>query len=192
MRIIAGTHKGRRLKAPDWPGLRPTSDRLRETLFNVIASRVPGARLLDGYAGTGAVGIEAISRGAAHVTFVERDARAVRLIEQNLRGCGVSGGYAIVARALAQAISATRAETFDVVFLDPPYDSEEIADALRVVAPAVAAEGVVVLEHAARRDAPEDVGGLSRFRRLVAGDSALSFYRAAVPRADAVPAGDDR
>ncbi len=79
IRIIAGSLKGRRLASPDWPGLRPTSDRLRETLFNVLADTVVGARVLDGFAGTGAVGIEAISRGAAHVTFVERDPRAVDL-----------------------------------------------------------------------------------------------------------------
>ena len=76
MRIIAGTLKGRRLDAPTWPGLRPTSDKLRETLFNVLQGRLPGARVLDAFAGTGAVGIEALSRGAAHVTFVEQDARA--------------------------------------------------------------------------------------------------------------------
>ena len=88
MRIIAGELKGRRLKTPDWAGLRPTSDRLRETLFNILAPRIAGARVLDGYAGTGAVGIEALSRGAAHVTFVEQDRRAVQLIETNLRALG--------------------------------------------------------------------------------------------------------
>src|SRR5262245_62429797 len=85
MRVIAGELKGRRLKTPAWGGLRPTSDKLRETLFNVIAARVPGARVLDLYAGTGAIGIEALSRGARHVTFVEHDTRAIRLIEQNVR-----------------------------------------------------------------------------------------------------------
>lgn len=90
MRIIAGSHKGRRLDAPAWEGLRPTSDRLRETLFNVLAPRIEGARVLDGYAGTGAVGIEALSRGAAHVTFVERDPRAIKLIEANLERCGIA------------------------------------------------------------------------------------------------------
>jgi 16S rRNA (guanine966-N2)-methyltransferase len=89
MRIIAGSLKGRRLDAPSWNGLRPTSDKLRETLFNVLAPRMEGARVLDGYAGTGAVGIEALSRGASHVTFVERDPRAVRLIETNLDRCGI-------------------------------------------------------------------------------------------------------
>ena len=89
MRIIAGELKGRRLKTPKWDGLRPTSDKLRETLFNVLAPRVAGARVLDFYAGTGAIGIEALSRGAAQVTFVDNDARAMKLIEQNLRHCGV-------------------------------------------------------------------------------------------------------
>ena len=92
MRIIAGRLKGRRLKAPAWDGLRPTSDKLRETLFNILAPRIDGARVLDGYAGTGAVGIEALSRGAAHVTFVEQDRRAVALIEANLSGLRRGGG----------------------------------------------------------------------------------------------------
>src|SRR5712672_3379608 len=96
MRVIAGTLKGRRLKAPTWDGLRPTSDKLRETLFNILAPRIAGARLLDGYAGTGAVGIEAISRGAASVVFVEHDRQAEALIAENLAHCGVTGGYAII------------------------------------------------------------------------------------------------
>ncbi len=96
MRIIAGTLKGRRLAAPTWDGLRPTSDKLRETLFNVIADRMENARFLDGFAGTGAVGLEALSRGAAHVTFIENDPRACRLIEQNAERCGVTDGYIIV------------------------------------------------------------------------------------------------
>src|SRR5437870_12627307 len=96
MRVIAGSLKGRRLKAPTWDGLRPTSDKLRETLFNVLAARVAGARVLDGYAGTGAVGIEALSRGAAHVLFVEQDRRAAALIEANLARCGVASGYVII------------------------------------------------------------------------------------------------
>src|SRR5438270_7166745 len=96
MRVIAGSLKGRRLKAPTWDGLRPTSDKLRETLFNILAPRVAGARFVDGYAGTGAIGIEAISRGAAHVTFVERDRRAQALIESNLGQCGIVNGYAII------------------------------------------------------------------------------------------------
>ena len=103
MRMIAGTLKGRRLDAPSWDGLRPTSDKLRETLFNVLAPRIAEASFLDGYAGTGAVGIEALSRGAASVTFVERDPRAVALIESNLQRCAVSDRYAIIRARFADA-----------------------------------------------------------------------------------------
>src|SRR5881397_3116851 len=106
MRVIAGRYKGRRLNAPDWQGLRPTSDKLRETLFNILAPRIEGARVLDGYAGTGAIGIEALSRGAAHVTFIEKNRRAVALIEANLKGCGVERGYTIQCAEVAAALSA--------------------------------------------------------------------------------------
>src|SRR5512132_708308 len=93
MRVIAGTFKGRQLETPKWDGLRPTSDKLRETLFNILAPRIEGARVLDGFAGTGAVGIEALSRGAAHVSFVEKDRRAVALIQANLTACGIEADY---------------------------------------------------------------------------------------------------
>ena len=93
--MIAGHYRGRRLKVPSWTGLRPTSDKLRETLFNILAPRIEGARLLDAFAGTGAVGIEALSRGASHVTFVDADRRALALIEANLAICGIEEGYTI-------------------------------------------------------------------------------------------------
>src|SRR5437868_13693727 len=104
MRVIAGTFKGRRLEAPTWEGLRPTSDKLRETLFNVLAPRIAGARVLDGYAGTGALGIEAMSRGAASVAFVERDPRAQALIEENLTHCGLTIGCVIIRASVARAL----------------------------------------------------------------------------------------
>src|SRR5262245_36928023 len=104
MRVIAGSYKGRRLEAPTWDGLSPTSDKLRETLFNIVAPRVEGARVIDGYAGTGAVGIEALSRGAAHVTFVEHDRRAQALVTRNLTRCGIENRYAIIRSAVARAL----------------------------------------------------------------------------------------
>src|SRR5512143_3265708 len=100
LRVIAGAYKGRRLKTPTWEGLRPTSDRLRETLFNILAPRIEGARVLDGFAGTGALGIEALSRGAAHVTFVDSDPRAIALVLENLRRCGIADGYAMMPGAV--------------------------------------------------------------------------------------------
>jgi 16S rRNA (guanine(966)-N(2))-methyltransferase RsmD len=112
------------LKAPTWEGLRPTSDKLRETLFNILAARIDGARVLDGYAGTGAIGIEAISRGAAHVTFVERDRRAQALIAENLAHCGVENGYVIIRASVTRALGVVPGaplEPFDVILLDPPY-----------------------------------------------------------------------
>src|SRR5580698_6934232 len=113
MRVIAGSLKGRRLKAPTWDGLRPTSEKLRETLFNILAPRMAGARVMDGYAGTGALGIEAISRGAAMVTFVEQDRRAQTLIAENLAHCGVENGYDIIRARVERA-----AEDFPVASLD--------------------------------------------------------------------------
>jgi 16S rRNA (guanine966-N2)-methyltransferase len=175
MRIIAGSFKGRRLDAPDWPGLRPTSDRLRETLFNILAPRIRGARVLDGYAGTGAVGLEALSRGAAHVTFIEQDRRAQQLIETNLRKCGVSDRYAIIRAVFAAA--AKSAGEFDLVFLDPPYGGAELTAALEAAAPLVGPEALLILEHASRDAAPETLGTLERTREVVHGDSTLAFYR---------------
>src|SRR5206468_4039302 len=125
-------------------GLRPTSDKLRETLFNVLAPRIQGARMLDGYAGTGAVGIEALSRGAAHVTFVERDPRAAALIEANLEQCGVSDRYAIIRARFAGIERPPVGDTFDVVFLDPPYGAEGVSAALEAAEPLVG-EGTLLI-----------------------------------------------
>src|SRR5256885_16715943 len=114
MRIVAGEWRGRTLKSPTWDGLRPTSDRLRETLFAIVGPAIAGARVLDGYAGTGAIGIEAMSRGAAHVTFVERDARAVKLIEQNLAMIDAAGARdrAIIRACFADAAASLAGESF--------------------------------------------------------------------------------
>jgi 16S rRNA (guanine(966)-N(2))-methyltransferase RsmD len=178
MRIIAGHLKGRRLRTPTWAGLRPTSDKLRETLFNVIAPRVPDARVLDLYAGTGAIGIEALSRGAAHVTFVDEDPRALKLIEENLRHCGVSDRYAIIRLRLpAGSPQSLPTGPFDLVFLDPPYGELDLTASIAAVERVIAPDGLLVLEHARRRPAPGTAGRLSQTRDLISGDSALAFYR---------------
>ena len=178
MRVIAGQYKGRRLRTPTWDGLRPTSDKLRETLFNILAPRIAGARVLDGYAGTGALGIEAISRGAARVTFVERDRRAQALIAENLAHCGVENGYAIIRATVARAIEELRAappDPFDVVLFDPPYEDAPGA-VMASAGDLLASGGVLVLEHARRRASPAEAGRLVRVRQVASGDSALSFY----------------
>jgi len=176
MRIVAGTLRGRRIDAPTWEGLRPTSDKLRETLFNVLAPRIEGARVLDGFAGTGAVGIEALSRGASHVTFVERDPRAVALIESNLERCGLTDRYAIIRARFAGTARPPDGGSFDIIFLDPPYGQRELVDAIEAAAPLVEQETLLVVEHARRDPAPESRARLIRTRVLTSGDSALAFY----------------
>ena len=178
MRVIAGRFKGRRLKAPSWDGLRPTSDKLRETLFNILAPRVEGARVLDGFAGTGAVGIEALSRGAGHVTFIERDRRASALIKANLTLCGVQQGYTIECGDVAPALRRTRRDAAcDLVLLDPPYDMDPdtVTQVLEVAASRVTAGGLLVLERSSRREfvVPDS---LSRVRDVTSGDSTLTFF----------------
>jgi 16S rRNA (guanine966-N2)-methyltransferase len=179
MRIISGSLKGRRLKAPTWDGLRPTSDKLRETLFNILAPRIAGARVVDAYAGTGAVGIEALSRGARDVTFVEQDRRAQALIAENLAHCGIAAGYNIVrADALRAFQSFDNDAAFDIILLDPPYAATEaeVTDVLAAAGEHIASNGVVVLERGRRRRAPDATGRLGRSRDVAAGDSALTFY----------------
>jgi 16S rRNA (guanine(966)-N(2))-methyltransferase RsmD len=177
VRVIAGRLKGRRLSAPTWEGLRPTSDKLRETLFNILAPRIERARVLDAYAGTGAVGIEAISRGAAAVTFVDRDRRAQALVAANLERCGVADGYVIIRASVARALEELAPASFDIMFFDPPY-GEAVDDALAAGEERLAAGGVLVLEHARRRPSAAQVGRLVRTRGVTSGDSALSFYEA--------------
>jgi 16S rRNA (guanine(966)-N(2))-methyltransferase RsmD len=176
MRIIAGDLKGRRLKAPKWPGLRPTSDKLRETLFNILAPRITGARVLDIFAGTGAIGLESLSRGADQVVFIEADRRAAALIADNAEACGLRDRCVIirdtVERALRRQIDGS---PFDVVVLDPPYDFDAlelvVGAAMRHVAPG----GLLVLEHASRRTAPAVIGARAT-RTVRSGDSALTLF----------------
>lgn len=184
MRVIAGQYRSRVLQAPPGMDTRPTSDRLRETLFNVLAPRVAGTVFLDLYAGSGAVGIEALSRGAREAIFVEQAEPALRAIRANLAALRIQGGYALEARSVAAALRrlAEAGRAADLVFLDPPYNAAhqyELALALlggdcrSILAPGA----WVVAEHEKRRDLDERYGSLARFRVLKQGDAALSFYR---------------
>jgi 16S rRNA (guanine966-N2)-methyltransferase len=177
VRIIAGTLKGRRLDTPDWTGLRPTSDKMRETLFNVLGPSVTGARVLDAYAGTGAVGIEALSRGASHVTFADHDRRALDLVRRNLQRCGVADRYAIIRVDLARRDALAGSEPFDLMFFDPPYGDAELSAALAGAAALAGPGSRVVIEHARRNAPPAAAGSLVLTRDLVSGDSGLAFYQ---------------
>ncbi|UCG38165.1 MAG: 16S rRNA (guanine(966)-N(2))-methyltransferase RsmD [bacterium] len=126
MRIIAGTAKGRRLRCPRGSRTRPTSDRVRESIFSIIGSRVEGARVLDLYAGTGAMGLEALSRGASLSVFVEKDQTALRHIRENITGCGFEGVSRIVRSPVLPFLKGQETlDPFDLVFLDPPYGSDQ-------------------------------------------------------------------
>jgi 16S rRNA (guanine966-N2)-methyltransferase len=199
MRIIAGTYRSRPLQAPAGMTTRPTSDRLRETLFNVLAPRIEAARFLDLYAGSGAVGLEALSRGAAHVVFVERAPEALKALRSNLDKLGVTRAFDLQACSVREFLrrAANGPRGFDLVFLDPPYDAEtEYEGTLRALGGAdsfprsqardlghpdsqlLAAGAVVIAEHRRKMRLEDAYGSLQRTRLLEQGDAALSFYAA--------------
>ena len=195
MRVIGGQYRSRLLSAPRGLETRPTSDRLRETLFNVLAQRVAGAVFLDLYAGSGAVGIEALSRGAAEAIFVEQAEAARKAIRANLTSLGIKSGYVIDSHSVAAALKrlAGQGRRVDLVFLDPPYaaaaEYETALGLLAGEAGGLLAEGAVVAaEHEKRRELAESYGAggsgagrggrLVRYRVLRQGDAAISFYAA--------------
>jgi 16S rRNA (guanine966-N2)-methyltransferase len=166
--------------------VRPTSDRLRETLFNVIAPRIVGSRFLDLCAGSGAVGIEALSRGASHVSFVDRSRKMCALIQSNLDLCRINKGEAEVIPAEAgdyqcRAVARRPNEeaSWEIVFFDPPYadDYLDVLNPLGAMDSSLLTEGaLVIVEHHHKKELPEIVGRLKRYRILKQGESALSFY----------------
>ena len=180
MRIIAGTLRSRALQAPEGLATRPTSDRLRETLFNVLAPRIEGAAFLDLYAGSGAVGIEALSRGARHVEFVERAPAALKVLRANLEKLGLKTGFRIHSGSTGAYLRRAAGNRFDVAFLDPPYDANEYAGTLGLlgtIAEGLLAEGALVIaEHRRKVQLEDRYGSLVRTRLLQQGDAALSFY----------------
>lgn len=176
MRIVSGEWRGRTLKSPSWAGLRPTSDRLRETLFNIVGPSIRDARVVDAYAGTGAIGIEALSRGAAWVCFIERDPRAARLIDANLASLRADRRYAIIRADVTSAEGACGTDAFDLAVFDPPYAADAAAHALESAAALPGDRLRVVVEHAKRYAPPPRHAGFSLARTVTAGDSALSFY----------------
>jgi len=181
MRIIAGTYRSRVLSAPAGMATRPTSDRLRETLFNVLAPRIEGAVFLDLYAGSGAVGLEALSRGAQSVTFIEKLQPALKALRANLAALGIREGFRLHTGSVGAFLRSMRGEAFNVVFLDPPYDaSAEYETALGLLGGAaadlLAAHATVIAEHRSKQQLEDRYGALLRTRLLKQGDAALSFY----------------
>jgi len=159
---------------------RPTSDRVREALFNILASRIDGAAFLDLCAGSGAVGIEALSRGADRAVFVEHSRRALEHLEDNIERCGVADRAQIIAKDAVAALKAliTREEEFDIVYVDPPYDADLYKSILQLLglSELVAPDGIVVVERWTRHRLPGEAGALRHYRDVRHGNSTLAFY----------------
>ena len=178
--LLPGLQKGRRLVGPPHGGLRPTPDRVREALFSIIGPRIEGALVVDLYAGTGAVGIEALSRGARHVDFVESDPKALKVLRANLDQCGFSKLASVHAVSVAAFLGrhASSQEPYDIVFADPPYR----IDAGRELLPSVVSSATIVpdslliLEHSSKATVPTCIGALRRLRQYRYGDTSLSMF----------------
>jgi 16S rRNA (guanine966-N2)-methyltransferase len=181
MRISAGEHRGRRLRSPKGLRTRPTSDLLRQAIFNVVGARIQGAHVLDLFAGTGALGLEALSRGAAEATFVERDPRALTSLRTNLAGLGAAARARVVTQNALVALGAlARAgERFDCVFLDPPYAGEDALRCVEVLAPGgILSENALLIVQAFHKTTlPVRIGTLCGSWNRRYGETRLTVYR---------------
>ena len=181
MRIIAGIYKGRRLKTLPGMSIRPTTDRLRETIFNILAAEIEGARVADLCAGSGAVAIEALSRGAAQAVLVEQSARATAVIRENLRQCAIREEALVLQRPVLPALRSLAAQgrSFDLIYFDPPYDSplyEPVINAIDregLLAPA----GTLLVEHHRSHPLLPTTPSLRPFREIVQGEIRVTLYR---------------
>jgi 16S rRNA (guanine966-N2)-methyltransferase len=182
MRIIAGTLRGRRISCPAGFSLRPTSDRLKESLFNILAPRLPGSLFLDLFAGIGAIGLEAYSRGAAKVILVEKEKRSLQCIRANMAQCGLTNELRILPLPVVHALAQLSSEAicFDLIFLDPPYQQTELyRETLEGIGEQrlLKEEGLVIAEHPSRYALGEGFSRLSRIRQHRVGDTCLSFFQ---------------
>lgn len=180
MRVISGIYGGRVLKSPPDAKTRPTSDRLRETLFNILAPRIEGSRFLDLCAGTGAIGMEALSRGAEHVTFVDRSRKACALIEENLDLLKIPEESTDIQALSAENFAGRKHENgWDIVFYDPPYDGEYGVVLFEFGSPEnklLNEDGILIAEHHTKHALPDAAHILRRWRILKQGETSLSFY----------------
>ena len=183
MRVVAGTQKGRHLKHPQGWDCRPTSARVREALFSILSPHVAGARVLDLYAGTGALGIESLSRGARRVVFVESQAKTAWLLRENIERCGYTRQCVVLTRAVETFLTAPPAWNqplaFDIVVADPPYQRTDLTQLLErlSVSGTLAPDGRAILEHGTRHPVPTRVGSLAQTRQARYGDTTLTFYQ---------------
>ena len=179
MRVIGGISRGRRLAGPRGLNVRPTADHVKEALFNILAERMAGARFLDLFAGTGNIGIEALSRGARQVTFVESSPAAGRVLRANLRLCGFGHPADVRLMTVSSFLKQCREPAYDIVFLDPPYQAQEMEKVLSSLGrdAIIRANGVVVVEHFHKSPLDDRIGHLALVKTYRYGDTCLSVYR---------------
>lgn len=181
MRVIAGAAKGRRLVAPRGMDVRPTADRVKESLFNILARDWSGATVLDLFSGTGNLAIEALSRGAEHALLIDASARAATAIRENLRRLGMEGRSEVRIAPVARSLKSlgARGQKFMIIFLDPPYATGLAAQSLELIARYALLEqdGTVVVEHSSRESVAAICGGLELHDQRQYGDTLLSFYQ---------------
>ncbi len=182
MRVISGKYRGRKLVGPLGMEMRPTGDRLKETLFNILGPNIVGATVLDVFSGTGAIGIEALSRGAREVVFIESASEGNRLIQRNLLRCGVEDGYSIIGQDVFRALRSLVRQGFraNIVFFDPPYKWQPYNDLLEIVfeRDLLLQTSRVVIEHHKKAKLPESADRYARSRVVRQGNHCLSFYEA--------------
>lgn len=182
MRIISGTSRGRRLVTLRGHALRPTSDRVKESIFNILGGEVEEKVVLDLFAGTGNLGIEALSRGARRVLFVEKGREALRIIQRNLHQCDFKERYEIIPKEASRAIGILerRGETFDLIFMDPPYEKEHIQKTLtKLNLCRIYHDGsILVIEHSRREPLPQKTGRWSLVKQRMMGDTIISILQA--------------
>ena len=180
MRIIAGECRNRRIQALPGAVTRPTPDRVREALFNILAPDVPESHFLDLYAGSGANGIEALSRGASSATFIEESAAAVRIVRTNLQNLRLTHRATVLHQSLPRAIGGLEAPAggYNLVFADPPYGAGDYAELLEAIDASriLARDGRIIVEHSTRVSMPEAIGGLTRGETRKYGDTVLTFF----------------
>ncbi|MBM4339436.1 MAG: 16S rRNA (guanine(966)-N(2))-methyltransferase RsmD [Deltaproteobacteria bacterium] len=184
MRIISGTSRGRKLTTPKGHTMRPTSDRVKESIFNILGDEVEGKMVLDLFAGTGNLGIEALSRGAKRTCFVEKANEALRIIKKNLLQCGFSGQAEIFSKEVNRAISMFKArnESFDLILMDPPYEKEWVERTLvKLNNHNIYHEGsILVIEHSRREPLPQNTGRWTVMKQRMIGDTIISILQAGI------------
>ncbi len=179
MRIIAGRHRGRRLEAVTAQGIRPTSDRVREAVFNIIARRIFGVRVLDLFAGTGALGIEALSRGAAHTTFLDYATQACDIIKKNVERCGIHENCDIICHDISRSPlpESIKGPPFSLIFMDPPYGTPLLENTLTsgFLNGLLSKDGMIIAEHSVKSPLPHSITGLDIHDQRKYGKTLVSF-----------------